>query len=347
MYLLEIGFVHSTADPCLYMLNAGEVIFLVYVDDILFTETDEDQVSATIEQLKERFHTVDLRDARFLEGMAIGRNVDAGTILRTQEAYAKAVLDKFVLADERPAKTPAMPGPICIEEEEILSPEDTTFFRSATGSLLYLIRGTRPDITHSVMVLAKSMSEPGPRVITKLKRVLRCLKGTVSIGSTYSKDDDDGDKLTAYVDSDHVGDEDKGYSTTGIVLHFSGGPVDWRSTKQQVVATSTVEAEYVAMSKACLMVLHFRNLLESMNETQEQATVMFEDNSGAVSLSRSAKIAPRTKNIDVKFHHVRSLVADGVVDVTYIKTELERVDILTKSSADVKFLNNRLRLLGV
>ena len=74
---------------------------------------------------------------------------------------------------------------------------------------------------------------------------------------------------------------------------------------------------------------------------------MFEDNSGAVSLSRSAKKTPLTKHTDVKFHHVRSLVADGVVDVTYIKTELERVDILTKSSADVKFLNNRLRLLGV
>ena len=43
------------------------------------------------------------------------------------------------------------------------------------------------------------------------------------------------------------------------------------------------------MSKACVMVLHFRNFLESINEKQEQATVMFEDNSGAVSLSRSAK----------------------------------------------------------
>ena len=79
------------------------------------------------------------------------------------------------------------------------------------------------------------------------------------------------------------------------------------------------------------MVLHFRNLLESTNEKQEQATVMFEDNSGAVSLSRSAKKTPLTKHTDVKFHHVRSLVADGVVDVTYIKTELQRADILTLS----------------
>ena len=158
-------------------MNAGEVILQVYVDDILFTVTDEDPVSTTIEQLKERFDTVDLGDARFLLGMAIQRNVDAGTILLTQEAYAKAVLDNFGIADARPAKTPAEPGPICIEEEEILSPEDTKFFRSATTSLLHLSRCTRPDITHSVMMLTRSMSKPGPRAMSKLKRVLRYLKG--------------------------------------------------------------------------------------------------------------------------------------------------------------------------
>ena len=127
MYLLEIGFVQSTADPFLYILNAGEVILLVYVDDILFTGTDEDQVSTTIEQLQERSDKVDVGEASFLLGMAIQRNVDAGTILLTQEAYAKAVLDNFGIADARPAKTPAEPGPICIEEEKILSSEDTKF----------------------------------------------------------------------------------------------------------------------------------------------------------------------------------------------------------------------------
>ena len=151
----------------------------------------------------------------------------------------------------------------------------------------------------------------------------------------------------AYVDSDHAGDQDKGYSTTGVVLYLASGPVDWRSTKQTVVAISTAEAEYVAMSKACMMILHFRDLLESINEKPKQATVVFEDNSGVVSLSRSAKITPRTKHIDIKFHHVRSLVVEGVVHVTYIGTELQRADILTKSLGAVKFLKNRLLLLGV
>ena len=160
-----------------------------------------------------------------------------------RQAYAKAVLDNFGMADAHPAKTPAEEGPIYVEEEEILSPEDIKFFRSATGSLLYLCRCTRPDITRSVMVLTRSMSKPSPRTMSKIKRVLRYLKGAASIGSTYSEDVEDGDKLTAHVDSD--------------VLNFAGGPVGWRFTKKTVVAISTVEAEHVAMSKACAKILHF------------------------------------------------------------------------------------------
>ena len=55
------------------------------------------------------------------------------------------------------------------------------------------------------------------------------------------------------------------------------------------------------MSQLCVMIFHFRNLLESINDKQKQASVVFEDSSGAVSLSRSAKITQRIKPIDVKF----------------------------------------------
>ena len=63
------------------------------------------------------------------------------------------------------------------------------------------------------------------------------------------------------------------------------------------------------------MVVYLRHLLKTISSEQIAATVVFEDNLGAVSTSRSNKITPRTKHIDIKFHHVRSLVADTVVDV--------------------------------
>lgn len=99
------------------------------------------------------------------------------------------------------------------------------------------------------MVLTRSMAAPGPRALAKLKRLLRYVKGTIiSIGITYSEDAEDRDKLTAYVDSDFADDQDDRRSTTGVALFLAGGPVYWRSVKQTVVALSSVEPEYVAMS---------------------------------------------------------------------------------------------------
>ena len=201
-------------------------------------------------------------------------------------------------------------------------------------------------MAHTVMILTRSMLKPGPRAMIKIKRVLRYLKGTTSIGSTYSEDAENGDELTAYVDADHAGVMDIGYSTTGVVVCLAGAPIYWKSVKQTVVSVSILESEYVAMSRACPMVVYLRHLLKTISSEQSVATVVFEDNLGAVSTSRSNKITPRTKYIDIKFHHVRSLVADKVVDVKYIETGFQKADILTKSLGALKFISNRLMLLG-
>ena len=125
---------------------------------------------------------------------------------------------------------------------------------------------------------------------------------------------------------------------------LAGATIDLKSVKQTVVSVSTLE--YVALSKACLMVVYLRHLLKTISSEQSAATVVFEDNLGAVSTSRSNKNTPRTNHIGIKFHHVRSLVADKVVDVKYIKTGFQKADILTKSLGALKFISNRLMLLG-
>ena len=85
VYLLEIGFVYTTANPCLCILDTEGVLLMVYVEGILLSGDDEEQVFTIVEQLKERFETVDLGDARFFLGMRIQRNINAGTIILTQE----------------------------------------------------------------------------------------------------------------------------------------------------------------------------------------------------------------------------------------------------------------------
>ena len=80
MYLLKMGFTSSTAILCVYNLDDGAVLLLLYVDNILLSRSDDKQVLQVIEKPKDRFDTVDLGDAKFLLGMGIHRNVHAGTI---------------------------------------------------------------------------------------------------------------------------------------------------------------------------------------------------------------------------------------------------------------------------
>ena len=140
---------------------------------------------------------------------------------------------------------------------------------------------------------------------------------------------------------------DKEYSTTGVVLYLAGAPVDWKSVRQTVVAMSTLELEYVALSKVSLMIIYLRRRLKTLFSEQSEAALGFEDNLGAATTSRSNNITPRTKHKHVKFHHVRSLIADNVVvDVEHIETDFQKADILTRSLGALKFISNRLMLFG-
>ena len=127
---------------------------------------------------------------------------------------------------------------------------------------------------------------------------------------------------------------------------FAGAPIDWKLVKQTVVSVSTLESEYAAWSKACLLLLYLRPLLETIVVNKARRPWFFEDNLGAVSTSASNKITPRTKHIDIKFHYVRSLVADKVVDAKYNKTGFQTANIPTKSLGALKFISSRIMLLG-
>lgn len=138
-----------------------------------------------------------------------------------------------------------------IKDEDVLALGSTSYLLAATRSLVYLSHCTPPDLTFAVMILSRIMSSPGMRAMTKLKRALRYPRGTTEFRITYENCGDDNDnKLMEDVDVDHAGDPNGGYSTTGYRFYSAGGPSDWKSQRQTLVTLSTVESEYVALSKA-------------------------------------------------------------------------------------------------
>ena len=73
---------------------------------------------------------------------------------------------------------------------------------------------------------------------------------------------------------------------------------------------------------------------------------VFEDNSGALELARTPKMRPRTKHINIKYHHFRTHVASGRIAVEPIGTEDQLADVFTKAVAYELFVKFRQAILG-
>ena len=153
------------------------------------------------------------------------------------------------------------------------------------GSLLYAAMATRPDIAQTVRVVSKFNSKPNQVHLTAVKRNFRYLKGTVSLGVRYQKSEDG--VLVGCSDADWAGDQDDRHSTTGNLFMMARGPITWLSKKQGIVALSTTEAEYVALSTATQEAVWLRRLLMDLNALPNGPTVLMEDNQGAIAVAKS------------------------------------------------------------
>ncbi|CAN6718772.1 unnamed protein product [Malus baccata var. baccata] len=120
-------------------------------------------------------------------------------------------------------------------------------YRQIVGSLLYLTT-TRPDIMYVACLLSRFMHCPTNKHLGTAKRVLRYVQGTLDFGLEYKKGK--GTILMGFCDSDWSGSEDDMKSTSGYAFTFGSGVFSWSSVKQQCVALSTAEAEYISASEA-------------------------------------------------------------------------------------------------
>lgn len=152
--------------------------------------------------------------------------------------------------------------------------------------------------------------------------------------------------LVAYCDADWGSNQDDRRSVSGVVLTLNGGPVIFKSKYQRTVALSTSEAEYMAMSMCVQDVLWARSLMHDLGFKQDKATVVWEDNQGAIALATNPGYHARTKHVDIRHHFIREKIASGEITLQYKETEYQLADMLTKGlgTKRMQFIRN---LLGV
>lgn len=155
--------------------------------------------------------------------------------------------------------------------------------------------------------------------------------------------------LAGYSDADWAGDRSDRKSTSGFVFFFGGAPVVWASRKQGCVTTSTMEAEYLALSDAAQEVIWLRRLLGELGEQQRRPTTINEDNRSCIDFVALDRLNKRSKHIDTKYHHAKDLCTKGVIQLRYCSTSEMIADIFTKPLGPnkIKYFTKALGLVGL
>ena len=204
-------------------------------------------------------------------------------------------------------------------------PEINVPYREAVGALLFLVQGTRPDLAFAVSNVSRYNEKHETHWIA-VKRILRYVRGTINYGITYRRGSEK--TVNGFVDADWANDQDERRSFSGYVFKLAEGAVAWSCKRQQCVAVSSTEAEYVAIAHAAKEAVW---LFRFIRQFKELDTVILRcDNQSALVMTGREAFSPRAKRIDVSYHFVRDLVRNGFLTMEYVPTTSNLADCLTK-----------------
>ena len=334
-FFTKSGFTRSDSDPCMYHKtdDSGYVIIVVWVDDIILSGTSLECLNKMKQLLKNRFKMKDLGPIDSFLGIKFLQT--EGGITMDQSVYLRNILDKFDMSNAKPRSTPCELNPSASNPSQTSENHTPRRYREIVGSLIYAMICTRPDICWVVTKLSQHLDNPDDADWVMAKHVLRYLKGTLHQKLYYTKSD--GDLcLVGVSDSDWGSSVDDRRSTTGYVfmLNPSGPPISWKSQKQQTVALSSCEAEYMALAAAVQETLFLHMLLRRY--LNQESVNIFVDNQGTIDLASKYSTEKRSKHIDIRYHFIREKISSGFIELTHVPSEKNIADIMTKPSSKVK-----------
>ena len=328
--LVEEGYIQSPSDPCIYTRTTekGRIIIGLYVDDFIVAAPPV-MVKEFIAFMRSRFQIKELGQAEFIIGIHViidetGISIDQGT-------YIQTFVNELGMGDSNPVHVPVSGGDVnatvCAQEGEN-APVPLTAYKKIVGKVMYAMIGTRPDIAFAVSFLGRFAAKPTTLHMAMAKRLLAYLnaypKGTIHYPYTDGKV-----HLEGYADADWGGDKTR-RSTGGYTFLLNGAPISWSSKRQETVAISTMQAEYIAATAACKEAVYLRALLADLGHPQQYPTRIHEDNQAAIALAKNPVQHARSKHIDIQHHWIRECISEQRVHIQHVATADQIADLFTK-----------------
>lgn len=335
-----LGFKSSRADPCIrfrHDLQSGEYsIASVHTDDVFSSSTSDGEADDVVKGFRV-WELKDVHDKNFLVGLTITK-FDDGSMGVSQAPFFHNAFQYFgILDDLYPISTPLPPNfSLSSEDFELPSAEDIEFmkgkpYRGVLGCCWWGASSTCPDIVFVCSILAGVQNAPTRRHWELLLKLCRYIFSTINYGIIYRPGSSKRVRPIGYVDADWAGDRASRKSMLGYIFILNGSPISWSSKRQDAVALSSTESEYVSLSQGVQQALWICSWLDEVDlGLGKDPLDILCDNISAVSLSETNKAHNLSKHIDIKFHFVQDVVEDGRVAVFPVSSSQNLADIMTK-----------------
>ncbi|CAI7753752.1 unnamed protein product [Closterium sp. NIES-54] len=322
----------------MYRLSKDEdyILLIVYVDDLLYigsTDTVATWFEGELE--KDLSLTVSSTVTQYL-----GLNIEEGdnAIYLNAAKYADTIAKRFALTPTTISTPYRYTAGNDKRSSTLLKSASIRSYQRKLGCLLFAAVTCRPDLSYSASQLATYLKKPEIEHLAELDRALHYFVSTPTIGLTYYKNATTPTELVGYVDADHAGDSDNRRSRTGYIYRLESiGPISWQSSKQELIALSSAEAEYIALCSATKEGLYLRELLEEVKLAELPNFTLFCDNQSAIRIANKSGFANRTKHIALRYFFVKDEIEKGRLKLSYCPTSEMAADYLTKKLRKSKF----------
>ena len=339
-YMEEIiGMIQSQVDPCVFYKRNDEgdtiLIAVTHVDDTLLCGTIKAIEDFKV-AIKKRFGFTEQKG--FIKHLGVWykeKHDENGE--RYLEADMHDTVDGIIntfeqLTSKKPKAytTPGTPG--VSMTKNVGESVNETDYRKIVGKIMYLVCKLMPEGSNAARELSRHFGNPGETQWKELERFVGYLKANKEkIKLIFRKPR--AMRIASNVDSNYATNKDDRKSVSGALHTLGGMLVSWLCKTQDVQALSSTEAEYIAAALAACEMKFLQMLLEEIHYI-EKPGILLEDNTGCIFLIQNQSVSGRTKHIEVRWHYLRQLYQKGELTVTYVASDENESDMMTKNVAE-------------
>jgi len=341
--LKDIGLIPAVHEPCLYSGNieGHRILFLRQVDDFAVATALANMAQHLIDLINQKLR-INLKNMGIIDRFnGIDVHQTRYYIKLTCEKYLQKMLTNHNWCDATTIATKPTPlppdtsyiqsleqaiPPSTYPEQQDLQTQMGFSYRQVIGEILYPMVKCRPDIAFHATKLSQYSANPAKVHYEALRDVCRYLAHTINDGIYYWRK--------------------QPKSVSGIIMMYAGGAVGYKTKYQSTIAHSSTEAEFTAACEAGKLILFFRSILYDLHLPQQQATILYEDNQGALLMANAQQPTRRTRHMDIKTFAILEWVEQDLMILKSISTSDNAADTMTKSLARQLFYRHTDTIMG-